>query len=49
MSVAGYLGKGTGQLRMPDETVDSLGTEYDGGVLSGRISVEQGRGSQPLL
>jgi len=45
MSLAGYLsqGKGNSELRMPEESADSVGTEYAGDVLSGRISAEQGR------
>jgi len=44
MSLAGYLsqGKGNSDLRMPEWSADVVGAEYEGDVLSGRISVEQG-------
>jgi hypothetical protein len=38
MSIAGYLGKGNSQLRMPTEPVDQLGIEYEGEVLEGKKS-----------
>ena len=45
MSLAGHLsqGKGNSELRMPEGSADAVDAEYQGDVLSGRISVEQGR------
>jgi hypothetical protein len=42
MSVVGYLGKGTPELRMPKEDVDELGVRFEGVVLTGEKTVEEG-------
>jgi hypothetical protein len=42
MSVAGYLGAGKTDVRMPKKGVDELGIRFEGAVLTGEKSVGEG-------